>query len=228
MLPKRSEHNKEKIKMKKVYAKTIPAEYSSVNIQDYLELDAEAICICGNKDFNGANDDPVRDAKRAYADIVCEYEDSFYRKNNGETFSEDEMDNLREIAKNDPEDDFIKAFLGMYYGFEQPHRKVTIRGYCQSDWQYAYVPYSASQGLIDEIECYYFNLGTEVLIDDEHSYDDDTELSPDDIDGYYVYVPSCDEDKIKNFVAWEKGVKPEDVVLYLFDGWKRTPTYRAC
>ena len=77
--------------------------------------------------------------------------------------------------------------------------------------------------MLDEFESVFFNLGTEVMID----MSDREDIAPEDIEGYCTYIASTDEDEIKRRIAEDEGVKPEEVKLYMFDGYIKTPKYRV-
>ncbi len=94
------------------------------------------------------------------------------------------------------------------------YEKRTIRGTCQSDWQEIYYPvadYSKSDICFLEIE--YFNLGSEWTVtwhDEEF--------------GMYCYGDTPEDVRLE--IASIIGVNADDIVLYEFSGWSRTPEYK--
>lgn len=99
----------------------------------------------------------------------------------------------------------------------------TIRGYLQGDWNILY--YDADRVTtadIHTIETEYFNTGTEWMVHDS----DDEPTSPDDIYGYSIYCHSCDSNDIKQEIKDAHGDKDAEVILYDFNGWKRSAEYK--
>lgn len=65
----------------------------------------------------------------------------------------------------------------------------------------------------DAFEAEYFNTGEEWRIDDGSG------------DEYYFYSHHWSDDGKRAEIAAAAGCKPEDVKLYAFSGWTRTPEY---
>lgn len=100
----------------------------------------------------------------------------------------------------------------------------TIRGCCQSDWQSGFCPVDEwSREALEAFEVEYFNTGTEWIIHDEAGEPE----SPEEISGHSIYVTEWREEDIAARIAEEfiEG-RPEDVILYFYDGETRTPKYR--
>ena len=92
-----------------------------------------------------------------------------------------------------------------------------IRGFCQSDWNYIFFPEDTwSDEDIDHFEMEYFNLGDEWLVTDED--DPDCPVS------YYTHEWT-DKDK-KAELAEMIGCRPQDLSMFEFIGYTRTPEYR--
>lgn len=101
----------------------------------------------------------------------------------------------------------------------------TIRGCCQSDWQDIYYRVDKwNREALNAFEIEYFNTGTEWIVDDGE-FDPEND-SPLNINGCSTYCTEWNEDGIKREIADAFGGSPEDVVLYAFEGWSRTPNYR--
>lgn len=75
---------------------------------------------------------------------------------------------------------------------------------------------------LSTFEAEYFNTGTEWIVHDGDSLPE----SPEDINGYFVYCTSWNEDGIANEIADSAGGRPEDVKLWAFDGYMQSPKYR--
>ena len=103
-----------------------------------------------------------------------------------------------------------------------------IRGCVQSDWNYIYYPDTWTDDMVKRFEVEYFNMGTEWEV---HCVDDtESEIpnDPEEIQGYWCYCHSCDDQEIKKEICEIDGREsdPEMVVLYAFDGYIKTPKYR--
>lgn len=91
----------------------------------------------------------------------------------------------------------------------------TIHGCSQGDWQtIIYCSDTWNSSSIREFEMMYFNLGTEWIIHDGDSVPE----SPEDIDGFSVYCATWDEDEARRILADAACDKPENVVMYAYDG----------
>lgn len=91
-----------------------------------------------------------------------------------------------------------------------------ISGCCQSDWNYIYYrPEEWTEKALEYFEIEYFNTGEEWRIEDEEG---------DDMGN--VYTHEWNDDEKKREIAENIGVDPDEVTLYLFDGWIKTAKYR--
>lgn len=98
----------------------------------------------------------------------------------------------------------------------------TISGCCQSEWQTAYYDTELwGPDSLNVFETMYFNEGSEWVI-----HDGDAEpKGSDDIEGHSLYCVEFSDDALKKEIAAHEGVKPEDVVLFKFDGYIKIPQY---
>lgn len=91
-----------------------------------------------------------------------------------------------------------------------------ISGCCQSDWNYIYYrPEEWTEKALEYFEIEYFNTGEEWRIEDEEG---------DDMGS--VYTHEWNDDEKKREIAENIGVDPDEVTLYLFDGWTKTAKYK--
>lgn len=91
-----------------------------------------------------------------------------------------------------------------------------ISGCCQSDWNYIYYRLEEwTEKALEYFEIEYFNTGDEWGIEDEEG---------DDMGS--VYTHKWNDDEKKREIAENIGVDPDEVTLYLFDGWTKTAKYR--
>ena len=91
-----------------------------------------------------------------------------------------------------------------------------LYGTTQSDWNGCY--YMAdiwTREQLDAVEMEYFNMGTEWIIKDEGG---------EEWGNTYTHFWTDEENRAE--IASVIGVEPEDVRLYLFDGWTRTANYK--
>ncbi len=210
----------------KIYARQLPPDQCDASFffdDDYYR---EFISIAGNERCGDMFPDRVNVAKRYCDDMTYDQGPEVIFDKNGKPFSDEAMKRLKDITQDgslafsEAEEEFILEYLSDYHG--EPYKKVLIRGCCQGDWNYLYVPERMSQRDIDFIEACYFNTGTELIIQDT----DHEPACPEEIDGYSMYVPEVLESDIKRVIADEYGISSDDVVLYAFDGYERVPKYR--
>lgn len=91
-----------------------------------------------------------------------------------------------------------------------------LHGTAQGDWNGCYyVADSWTHEQLDAVEMEYFNIGTEWCLKDE----DNEEWG-----NTYTHFWTDEENRAE--IAAVLGVEPEDVTLYLFDGWTRTANYK--
>lgn len=101
--------------------------------------------------------------------------------------------------------DVLTLLNGKQYNFS------TLRGCCQSDWQYIIYPADFGAEWLRSFEVQYFNNGTEWEIRE----DDETQT--------FIY---CTTDDPRAEISDALGVTPGDIILCEFDGWERTPKYK--
>jgi hypothetical protein len=89
----------------------------------------------------------------------------------------------------------------------------TLRGCCQGDWQTIYYPVEDySREALEALEIEYFNTGSEWIVDP-------------DGDSVSIYAHGWNNDLIREELAAAVGAKAEEIQLFTFTGWKRTPEY---
>ena len=203
-----------------IYAKTIPPEEVGYDFEYDAKFYDTKIYICGNRDFYGINASEIKEAEKMCEDFEYHYE----HEPSDYGLTEEQFSELSKIVEQKKswgaiEYEFVLKYLAFKNGV--PYKRVTIRGCSQGDWDYLYVPSDMTIEEVREIEAYYFNLGTEVCIEDS-----DKELQPEEIGGYYLYFPTWDTNEIKRRIAEYEEVDVSQVVLYEFDGYIQTPKYK--
>lgn len=193
-----------------VIAKQIPPEEQNVDFAEQYDVEEEGIIIESNTRFRGYNDEIVDDAKRLLTYIDNEYDvdpDEF-------ALVDEQFEKLRAIANQkktvqEIKNEFITEFISTKHGIQ--YQKFILRGCSQGEWIFAWLPADSSSKYVSDIAATYFNEGSEFIIDED----------------IRLYVPSVYSEDIKKAIADYMGVDVSDVRLYLFDGWKRTPKYKA-
>lgn len=235
----------------KIYAKQVSPEYQ----ESPLFIDGcfpDNIILTGNRDYNSHTTPEFDQIKDHFEDMAGTWEnDRFFFQWNGAGYDKitkkpeytlqellteygftrpdgkpwttkqrHEWRLLMEREELD-EDGIIKA-LQLLTG--KAWKAFTIRGCCQSDWQNGFCPVSEwSREALEAFEAEYFNTGTEWIIHDEAGGPE----SPEEINGHSIYVTEWREEDIAARIAEEFiDGRPEDVILYFYDGETRTPKYR--
>ena len=91
-----------------------------------------------------------------------------------------------------------------------------LRGTAQGEWNGCYYAVNVwTREQLDAVEMEYFNMGTDWRIKDEDG---------EDWGNIYTHFWTDEENRAE--IASVIGVEPEDVTLYLFDGWTRTANYK--
>jgi len=192
----------------KIYARQTAPECQDASV--YFDFEAEDIVVFGNDRLNGINRQIVRDAQHVYDNITYEGY-AFYTKD-GKLISDEQIKMLFDSSVDKPFTNFLTDYLTVYFGKEYEMR--TIRGCVQGDWNIAYAPKGYD---FRELEVAYFNLGVELEIEVT-----DREITdPDQIEGSFDYFIG---DDLKNEIKERYG--DYEIVLWEFDGWKRTPKYK--
>lgn len=227
----------------KAYQVSPDNQESYYNSDIYNELN---ISVTGNRDYCGHTTDTFDNVWKYYDDILdvvdncytsemellpdrwsiggynnlTEIMNDLLPKLNGKKYSTREIGKLKQAivkygnliktTNRYDEDILIIALLELMHS--EPFECRIIRGYCQSDWQCVYYPVSQS-ALIKQLEIEYFNKGTEfcVTVDNED---------------FYVYCYDWGVDGMKLEIASHVGIDIEQIELYEFNGYYRTPKYR--
>lgn len=123
----------------------------------------------------------------------------------------------------------LEAMTGMEYDW------FNIHGCCQGEWQVIYIPTKFKEDR-EMIEAEYFNTGEEYSIFEEPVYlEDDEEKSPEEILeiaenedslAYSLYCYGWSKEMILNQISKSIGCAEKDILLFEFDGYKKTPLYK--
>lgn len=226
--------------MKKIYAAEINSEHFDSEAY-YPELTAvdDNVSILGNPRLFGVNIPMVADIQNALNDCVSDFQDPDVSEEDKNVAIHYEFgylmqgeptdDQLRRIyrsvegyAKDNclSESDEICDLLEIVHG--EPFVRRTIRGCCQGDWNYCYLPVSKLDSL-SYIEAVYFGTGAEFAI---AALDDMEGKGAEEIAGevvgspdcHYIYTESYDPAEIKKRVAESEGADPKDVALIRISG----------
>ena len=219
----------------KIYAKQVTPEYQESPI--FMEEWPENVYVFGNRHYKDHGGDYIKNIKNSMYDAADElktlprggsYYDSFIdiladiipAPENKKEYTRADRLKWRALLLNYDagaitDDDAITTALELITGDE--YDAATIRGCCQGDWNNIIYPAEYGREWLENFEIEYFNTGDEWQIN---------EGIPDSDDGYYFYSHSWNEDGIRAEIAAAAGVDPEDVMLYIFTGYTRTPEYR--
>ncbi len=101
----------------------------------------------------------------------------------------------------------------------------TIRGCSQSEWNKIFYPVAEWDAkALRAFECEYFNNGSEWVVDDSESFNPETD-NPGEIDGFHMYCTNWGDCDIRAEIAQAAGCLPDDVELFKFQGYRKTPIY---
>lgn len=227
----------------KIYAKQVSPEWQ----ESPLFIDGcfpDNIAVCGNRDFNEHKPDifekvemtleqgeladvleNIKEWKEYYSNVsqaIDEYLPSVKgRYSTNAIHAIKRLVSEYSMCPHSEEDAIMCRVLSLVTGKEWDYR--TIRGSSQSEWNEVYYPVDEwSTETLQMFETEYFNEGTEWIVHEG----DNTPESPNDIEGYTIYCTSWNEEGIREEIAKMTGESPENIVMYAFDGYIRTPQYK--
>lgn len=231
-----------------IYCKQVEPEYQESRLFDEDDMEPEYICVTGNRDYISRTS-PLFD--RVYRVLqsgeLCEALDdlkiggfySAWYKNATEAindwlepekprYSTGDIHALKELVKaynecsSREENAILCKVLSVVCGYKWDWRQIT--GSCQGDWNEVFYPVKDwTEEALTAFEIMYFNEGSEWIIHDEESAPE----GPEDITGYSVYCTARNEEGIKQELAEAAGVKPEEIIMYAFEGYTRNTVYKA-
>lgn len=169
----------------------------------------EGLEICGNRDYK-------RHTSETFDKILecLEYGDF-----SDFEFTEYKAEHLEELCnkygtRGADNEAIIAEALSIVTGQKWEHKQIS--GDCQSDWNYIYYqPEEWTAKALEYFEIEYFNTGEEWRLEDEEGDDFGS-----------IYTHEWNDDEKKREIAESVGVNPDDVTLYLFDGWTKTAKYK--
>lgn len=219
----------------KIYAKQVAPEYQESPL--FMEEWPENVYVFGNRHYKNHGGDYIENIKNSMYDAADElkalprggsYYDSFIdiladlipEPENKKEYSRADRLKWRALLLNFDagaisDNDAITMALELITGDE--YAAGEIRGCCQGDWNNIIYPAEYGREWLENFEIEYFNTGDEWQIN---------EGIPDSDDNYYFYSHAWNEDGIRAEIAAAAGVEPDDVILYIFTGYTRTPEYR--
>lgn len=231
-----------------IYCKQVEPEYQESRLFDDDSMGPEDICVIGNRDYISRTSpvfDRVYEALRAGE--LCEaledvksggYYSAWY-KNTTEAindllkpekprYSTRDIHALKGLVKaysecfSQEENTILCKVLSVVCGYKWDWQRIT--GSCQGDWNDVFYPVKDwTKEALTAFERMYFNEGSEWIIHDEKNIPE----GPEDITGYSVYCTAYSEEGIKQELAEAAGVKPEEIVMYAFEGYTHNPVYKA-
>lgn len=128
--------------------------------------------------------------------------------------TDDNIEELSDMIRKSTITDYAKIF-SMITG--KPYRYSEITGGCQRDWNYVFWNKDDMPNFDpSRFEVEYYNEGSQWRVEDM-----DSNVIVD-----YIYSTNWRMEEIRDEIAAEIGVSPDDVVLFEFDGYKRFPNYK--
>lgn len=228
----------------KYIAKQVAPEYQE---SPFCHMDAsyiDGLIISGNRQFsevNGTNTEAferVLDVVESFElqEILSDVEqgdhywfetaeEAIYNmlppdREGGKKYTAQELEEIENLVRQywSMQDDEDKFFRLVEIVTGEKWASGTIRGCCQGDWNNIF--YDTAKWDADSlrtIETEYFNTGAEFKVYPADDKDDCV----------YVYVHSWNTDEQKKEIAEQTptSCKPQEIELYLFDGWDRAPRY---
>ena len=234
----------------KYYAKQINPEYQEddlfysykdkqghyqVGINDEFYVDN--LIITGNKEYHSfttkAYDKVMRieetyyeyepltykGSNKCYWTSLTEYIEWYCPKDNGKKYSTKEIHQwkllLEKYSNHWDIEDIMCDALALITG--KTWRSFTIRGICQRDWQEGYASDEVSKEGLAYVEMCYFNTGSQYMV-----YESEDDFNNDG-DCYSMYVDSYNS---KHYMAELLGCEEDEIEMYDFDGYIKTPQYK--
>ena len=218
----------------KIYAQQVPPEYqeSPFDYNDYT-----GIILTGNRDYKGIAPEWFDDLENKLSEALEEWE----ALQDGRGWYDNWAAVLDDLLAPDGREPYtraerlewaalVNAWPATHNGLEELRLILdalrlitgrrwewrTLRGCCQGDWIDCYYPADDwSDAALDALEVEYFNTGTEWCIKENE-----------DDPGYCQYCTGWNNDLIRAEIAETAGVNPADVILYEFNGWSRSASYK--
>lgn len=148
-----------------------------------------------------------------------EFINCYLKKSNGKQYSTIEIHKWKELFKKYEErnrlEDIVCEALELMTG--KQWYWFTIRGCMQREWQCGYASEIITRKDIDYIEMCYFNTGSEYIVY-ENKEDFDSECN-----GCSYYVDSYNS---KSILCELLGCEEDELEMYDFDGYTKTPKYK--
>lgn len=209
----------------KYYAKQVDPEFAEDNLfwngknglEIMDEVYAENIIIKGNREYLSYYPEDLENLEKNIEYFIYDLDTGekitslvnyYFKKRNGKRWSKHELALWKKVA----EEENLELALSLITGKEW--RKVTLRGYSQSDWQGAYVSNEIKQNDLCYIEMCYFNTGLQYdFFNNKEEFDEDCPAT-----SYYV---SDKKELLKRI-----GCAPEEIEIYDFADYVKTAQYK--
>lgn len=191
----------------KYKAYQVAPEYQESPLDMFDEM-PEELEVYGNKDYERHTSDIFDNVLEA-----LEEEDFDYVNTEGK-----DIERLNELAakyytRGANNEAIIAEALSIVTGEKWEYK--CISGCCQSDWNYVYYrPEEWTDKELEYFEIEYFNIGEEWRIMDENG------------DECYYYTHEWSDIYKTRELAENIGCSVQDLTLYAFDGWTKTPKYK--
>ena len=210
------------------YARQVNPEYQEsdlfYNCGRELKLNddyyVDNLIIDGNRDFLSLSTKAYDKVKKIGSDLWYDWEnlsscgfgsrtdmiEYYLSREDGKKYSGKDIHVWIELLDN-WEDNEYHITTALYLITRKKWRSITLRGYCQNEWQDGYVSEELSDASVDYIEMCYFNKGMEFIVYDDENMEDG---------GYSMYV--SDPEELRDRLG-------DEVTVYEFTGYKKIPEY---
>lgn len=201
----------------------------------YEEFYEENVIIDGNRDFVSITTSEYDNLKRLdnefyeievlltdndkhYWNTITDFVNAYLPKTKGK-YNTHEIHKWKELFNKYMEhwelEDIAEQALELMTG--KKWRSVCICGCSQGDWNNGYVSEEISKEDLRYIEICYFNTGGEYLL-----YESKKDMKNDNVaTSFYI-----DSYNVKENLCLHIGCKEKDLVVYVFDGYIKTPKYK--
>ena len=214
-----------------IYARQINPENQTSPLYD--DIFPDDIIVDGNRDYYSHTIPAYDHAKNYFDEMANDYEDNKcsigeilhdygFTRDDGKPWTNQQKHKWKILMMDDDgieNEAILLSVLELMTGYEWDSRQ--IHGCCQGEWNnviYRKDVYDRER--LNRFETAYFNTGTEWEVDFESD-------DPENMNGEYMYCYGMSIDDIRTEIANEANEKPENVVLYTFAGYKKTPIYKV-
>ena len=177
------------------------------------------VIIDGNRDYRSLTTEAYEKVKRISSELWYDWEyyrscgfgsrkemiEYYFSREDGKKYSGREIGVWINLLNNWEEDEY-HITTALYLITRKKWREISLRGYCQSEWQEGYASEELSDASVEHIELCYFNKGMEFLVyESKEDFDNDG-------DCYSMYVSDLQD--LRDRLG-------DEVTVFEFTGYKK-------